>query len=197
MDPFNSLTEELRAFTVVVSDGSLSPPNLRRVLIFVVKASQVAEQAIQDIVTVLIDIKYLDIADLDTSRLRDLQKRIDLLNVRSHCRDVEELCSRLHYLSEQYVEKIAPLVKHIADAQGWQGMLGLLNEHEGRLINLVHQVIYDLKERLSRVDAESLIPLNQFAAAQLDMLMRSLDDLRELSNSIFGASGTPWSGPLG
>ena len=195
MDPFNSLTEELRDFTELVSDGSLSPPKLRRVLIFVVKVSQVAEQAIQDIVTVLIDIKYLDTADLDTSRLRDLRKRIDLLTVRSRCRDVEEICSRLHYLSEQYVEKIAPLVKNVADAQGWQGMFGLLNEHEGRLINLVHQVAYDLKERLSRVDAESLIPLNQFAAAQLDMLMRSLDGLRELSNSILGVSETPWTGP--
>ena len=195
MDPFNSLTEELRDFTELVSDGSLSPPKLRRVLIFVVKVSQVAEQAIQDIVTVLIDIKYLDTADLDTSRLRDLRKRIDLLTVRSRCRDVEEICSRLHYLSEQYVEKIAPLVKNVADAQGWQGMFGLLNEHEGRLINLVHQVAYDLKERLSRVDAESLIPLNQFAAAQLDMLMRALDGLRELSNSILGVSETPWTGP--
>ncbi len=152
--------------------------------------SQVAEQALQDILTVLIDIKYLEPADINSSRINTLQKQIDLLTARSRYRDVEEICSRLHHLSDQYREQIAPLVSDLADAHGWQGMFGLINEHEGRLINIVHQTTFELKERLSRVDTHSLMSLNQFAGTQLDMVTLTLNQLRELSNRILGLSGT-------
>ena len=190
MDSFNSLAEELRDFAATVVAGTnLEAPDLRRVLAFVAKVSQVAEQALQDVVMVLVDIKYLEPKDLNSSRIIDLQKQIELLTVRSRYRDVEEICSRLHHLSDQYRQQIAPLVGTVADAQGWHGMFGLLNEHEGRLINLVHKTTRELKERLKLVNADSLVGVNQFAAVQLDMVMQALDRLRELSNRILGVSG--------
>ena len=191
MHAFTSLAEELQDFTAtVVTNPNLEPPELRRVLAFIAKVSQVAEQALQDILPVLIDIKYLAPADINSPRITDLQKQIDLLTVRSRYRDAEEICSRLHHLSDQYREQIAPLVNTLAGAHEWQGMFGLLNEHEGRLINIVHQTTFELKARLSRVDVNSLAAVNQFAADQLELVTSTLNNLRELSNRILGLSGT-------
>jgi hypothetical protein len=152
--------------------------------------SHVAEQAFQDVVAVLIEIKYLTPVDIHSTRVRELQKEVELLTVRSRYRDAEEICSRLHHLSEQYHQQIAPLVMGVADAHGWQGIFGLINEHEGRLIMLVHHTTWELRQRLEALDASSLDELTRFAAEQLEAVRKALDQLRELSNQILGVSGT-------
>jgi len=185
-----SLAEELQDFTAaVITRGHLNAPDLRRVLSFIVKVSHVAEQAFQDVVAVLIEIKYLTAADLLSSRVRELQKQVELLTVRSRYRDVEEICSRLHHLSDQYHQSIAPLLSGISDSHSWHGIFGLINEHEGRLITLVHRITWELQQRLDNVDSASLHVVNHYAADQLDTLRHALDQLRELSNGILGASG--------
>jgi hypothetical protein len=190
-EPFNALAHELQDFTnSVLAIPRLNSPDLRRVLAFIAKVSQVAEQALQDVIAVLVDIKYLTPADLSSSRLHELQKQIELLTMRSRYRDVEEICSRLHHLSDHYHRQIAPLVSGIQDGHGWQGIFGLINEHEGRLIMLVHHTTHELQERLRRVEPATLDQLTHFAATQLSAVREALDQLRELSNQILGLSGT-------
>lgn len=190
-EAFNALAHELQDFTSsVIAIRRLNSPDLRRVLAFIAKVSQVAEQALQDVVAVLVEIKYLTPADLNSSRIHELRKQIELLTVRSRYRDVEEICSRLHHLSDQYHQQIASLVSGIQDGHRWQGILGLINEHEGRLIMLVHQSTRELQEMLQRVEPATLDQLTLFAASQLTEVRQALDQLRELSNQIMGLSGT-------
>lgn len=190
-EPFNALAHELQEFTnSVLAIQRLNSPDLRHVLAFIAKVSQVAEQALQDVVAVLVDVKYLTAADLNSSSVHELQKQIELLTVRSRYRDVEEICSRLHHLSDQYHQQIAPLVSGIQDGHSWQGIFGLINEHEGRLITLVHQTTCELQERLRYVEPATLNQLTLFAAKQLSAVRGALDQLRELSNQILGLSGT-------
>src|ERR1043165_4304146 len=94
-EPFNVLANELQDFTIAaVTKAQLNAPDLRRVLRFIVKVSQIAGDAIDDIIGLLIEIKYLTPQDVNPSKIRDLQKQIDLLTMRSRYRDVEEICSR-------------------------------------------------------------------------------------------------------
>ena len=60
MDTFSSVVDELQDLTATaVMHSRLSAPDLRRALSFIAKVSQVAEQAFQDVVAVLIELKYI------------------------------------------------------------------------------------------------------------------------------------------
>jgi hypothetical protein len=188
--PLNALAVELQDFTTaVVTRAHLNAPDLRRVLSFIAKVSHVAEQAFQDVVVVLVEIKYLTPNDVQPERIRELRKQVDLLTAQSRYRDVEEICSRLHHLTDQY-HQFKPLLSSVADTQAWQGMLGLIEEHEGRLIHFVHDTTSQLQQRLEKLDSASLGALNGFAADQLIAVRKGLDQLRDLSNKILGVSGT-------
>lgn len=189
-DPFGELVKELQGLTTAaMTRAHLNGPDLRRVLGFIAKVSHVAEQAFQDVLTVLVDVKYLTPEDLDRATLIDLQKRVELLTVRSHYRDVEEICSRLHHLEDQYQEHIAPLLQGVVNAGGWEGVFGLINEHEGRLIHLVHQTTWELRDQLASLDLNSLPTVTTYATERLSEVHRGLDELRDLSNKILGLSG--------
>jgi hypothetical protein len=142
------------------------------------------------VIAVLVDIKYLAAEDLDSAQIRELLKQVEMLTVRSRYRDVEEICSRLHHLSDQYHHQIAPLLGDLPRSNDWGGMFGLINEHEGRLISLVHNTTSELQTRLRTVRPDNLDALNEFATAQLTAVRQALDHLRELSNEILGSSGT-------
>lgn len=188
--PFNQLADELQDFTnVVITKAHLDAPSLRKVLSFIVKVSNVAEQAFQDVLTVLIDIKYLSEEDIQSRKIIELQKQIEFLTVRSKYRDVEEICSRLHHLTDQFQNGLAPLLKDVTNAYSWEGIFGLINEHEGRLINLVHQISWQLKDKIEKLNSYSLEDLKKFAKEQLEAVRFGLDQLRDLSNKILGASG--------
>ena len=157
----------------------------------IAKVSHVAEQAFRDVVVVLIEIKYLAPSDLNSDRIRELQKDFDLLTVRSRYRDAEEICSRLHHLSEQYHEQIAPLVSNVTvKMNNWGGIFSLIAEQEGALIRLVHNATWELGSRLRTVDAGTLHEVSGFAGDQLNDVRKALDQLKELSNKILGASGS-------
>ena len=188
---FNALADELQEFaTAVVTQAQLEAPELRRVLSFIAKVSQVAEQAFQDVAVALIEIKYLAPSDLNSKRISELQKQVELLTVRSRYRDAEEICSRLHHLSEQYNQQIQPLVRGVADGDNWGGLLGLIDEHEGRLILLVHQTTRALQQQLRTVDAQTLSAVSGLAGNQLNAVRQAIDQLKDLSNKILGASGS-------
>lgn len=191
-EPIEGLVRELNDLTeTALLRARLEPPDLRRVLAFTAKVSQVADQAFQDVLAVLIEVKYLAASDLRPDRIRDVRKQVELLTARSRFRDAEEICSRLHHLGDQYQSQIAPLLAGVTDTHSWQGVFGLINEHEGRLIMLVHQTVSDLGRRLARVNVDSLASLVHYADERIGAVRRGIDELRSLSNRILGLSGVP------
>ena len=90
-DPFQDLAHELCEFTgTVVDHAALAAPDLRRILAFVAKVSHVLEQALRDVLAVLIEVKYLTPDDLGSKQVVTLRKEVDLLTVRSRYRDAED-----------------------------------------------------------------------------------------------------------
>jgi hypothetical protein len=189
-ETFGALAAEVQDLAgAVVAKSHLPAADLRHVLSFIAKVTSVAEQAFQDVVSVLVDIKLLTPDDLASGQIREIMRSVELLTLRSRYRDAEEICSRLHHLGDQYRTQIQPLLRGDLDVGRWGGVFGLINEHEGRLIMLVHHTTEDLRRSLERVDAASLPALRDFAAQQLVAVRDALDLLRELSNKILGLSG--------
>lgn len=186
---FAALANELQEIANTAVTAKLNAADLRRVLSFVAKVSNVAEQAFQDVVPVLVEIKYLRPEDINSGRIREIQMQVELLTNRSRYRDAEEICSRLHHLSDQYQEKIAPLLGNVASTHDWRSVFGLIDEHEGRLIHLVYETTWELRNRLDQLDLNSLSNLKIYAAEQLKSVRKTLDQLRDLSNRIYGLSG--------
>lgn len=60
------------------TDTRVASTDLRRILKFLVKVVQVVEQAFADVYAILIEVKYLEPADLGTSRIRGIQKDLDI-----------------------------------------------------------------------------------------------------------------------
>src|SRR5512132_219287 len=102
-DPFTELADDLQYLaTTVVKRANLSAPDLGRVLGFVAKVSHVVEQAFQDVLPILIDIKYLIPEDIHLRRIRDLsaglagvsRRRHTVTTVREGARQVPDLVDR-------------------------------------------------------------------------------------------------------
>lgn len=175
----------------VASDRNISNSDLRRVLKFLTKVVQVVDQAFEDVYTTLIDFKFLTAKDITSGRLNDLRRELVLLHARDRYRDAEQICSRLHGLSEQYEQHIAPIVAHLKTSPKWYLLFDLLDEHEGRIIGMVDGAIMQLDRMLRRVDETSLISIRQTATEKADAIRMSLVDLRSLKDQILGLSGVP------
>src|SRR6266568_3239699 len=131
-----------------VSDRNISNPDLRRVLKFLTKVVQVVDQAFQDVYATLIEFKFLTAEDINSGRLKDLGKELALLRAHDRYRDAEQICSRLHGLSEQYDQHIEPIVKKLSNPSQWYVLFGLLEEHEGRIIGMVNGAVWELENML-------------------------------------------------
>lgn len=173
----------------VVTAQSISSPDLRRVLKFLTKIVQVVDQAFQDVYATLIDFKFLTVEDLSSVRLKELSKELALLRARDRYRDAEQICSKLHALSEQYVEQIYPIVQKVNNPSDWYGLFALLNEHEGRIIRMVNSAVWQLEQMLDSVDEISLSSVKQTAAEKADAIRVSLVNLQSLKDQILGLSG--------
>lgn len=190
------LTDQLGSMTsVVVGDERIAPPEVRTVLRFINKVVQVADQAFQDVYTVLIDIQFLQESDLTTGRVVEVRRSLALLMARSRYRDAEEICSRLHHLAEEYTQKIEAIVAGVADRHAWYGIFALLDEHEGHIILLVQEAVYELERMLGRLDSESgkldLSRVVRAAGERASDIRSALVRLEALRNQILGLSGEP------
>src|SRR5262245_54009031 len=93
-----SLTAQVKDMVrTVIADPGIGDPELRRVLRFLTKVVQVVDQSFQDVLALLYEFKYVTVADVQTEKVSDLRKELDLLRARSRYRDAEEICSRLHH----------------------------------------------------------------------------------------------------
>jgi hypothetical protein len=190
------LTDQLGSMTsAVVADTTITPPDVRAVLRFVNKVVQVADQAFQDVYTVLIDIQFLQEGDLAAGRLDEVRRSLALLMARSHYRDAEEICSRLHHLAEEYHQKIEPIIANVTDKQAWASVFSLLDEYEGRIILMVERAVYDLDTMLGSLASgpgrAQLSQINNAARESAAGMRAALLRLEVLRNRILGLSGEP------
>lgn len=167
-------------------DENISNPDLRRTLRFLSKVIQVVEQAFQDVLSTLIEFKYITADDLNSGRLNQLAKELDLLQSRSRYRDAEEICSRLHHLGDYYRAEISPITDQLPNNQSWLEVFRLLDEYEGRIIGLVKTSIWELQNLISGKD---IAEINSLAGSQSQALRDSLTKLRSLNSQILGLSG--------
>jgi hypothetical protein len=169
-----------------VADQSIDKAELRAVLRFLSKVTQVVEQAFQDVLALMIEFKYVTDEDLQSGRVHELAKDLELLEARSHYRDAEEICSKLHHLEEIYVERIKPITQHLSEDAAWWAVLSLLDEHEGRIILLVHQSVAEMRWALTARDVRKI---NLVAKTHAEPLRESLQTLHTMNSQILGLSG--------
>jgi hypothetical protein len=172
------------------SSGSrLEDSVLRRTLAFLSQVILVVEQAFQDVLTLLVDIEFLDESTLRPNDLLELRKRVEMLVARSHYRDAAEICSRLKHLRGNYDSFIRKAVEKLPEFSSWQGLLGLIEEREGRIIQLVERTAGDLAQLLAKAEGGNLNPLKDYASRQISELRAMLSELHSLNGRILGLSG--------
>jgi hypothetical protein len=103
----------------VAADKNITDFDLRRVLRFLSKVIQVVEQAFQDVLTTMIEFKYVTGDDLHSGKIPQLTKELDLLQSRSRYRDAEEICNRLHHLGDFYNAEIEPITRNLPNQTRW------------------------------------------------------------------------------
>ncbi len=175
----------------VVTDRSISSSDLRDVLKFLTKVVQVVDQVFADVYEILIDFEFLSDEDIISGRLKDLAKELALLHARDRYREAEQICSKLHGLSEQYHRQIRPIVKQLENPTKWRNLFALLDEHEGRIISMVNETVWELEQMLRSVDKTSLSSIRHTATEKANAIRVSLINLRFLKDQILGLSGKP------
>lgn len=186
------LNDEVQSIVESISKApSVSGADLRRVLKFLAKVVQVVDQAFRDVYALLIELKYMTVRDVKSGRVRELLKELDLLKARDRYRDAEQICSRLHSLSEQYESEIKPILQHIGNREDWYQLFMLIDEHEGRIIELVDRTIWEFHNMLSdnKLDESNVRRINLRASQVAEATRQSLDELGRLQNKILGLSG--------
>lgn len=173
----------------VSTDSHLEDSAVRRTLSFLSQVILVVEQAFQDVLTVLVDVEYLESSPNLHIELRDLSKRVELLTARSYYRDAAEICSRLKHLRGNYDTFIRPVVQNLRQFTDWQGLFGLIEDREGRIIMLVEQTATELARLLAQAEGGNLVPLKRYASEQRSELRAMLSDLHALNGRILGLSG--------
>lgn len=166
----------------------LPPEVLAQVLAFLSKVSHVLEQAYRDVIPILIDIKYLDNQNLGPKRV-DIMKNIDLVSSTSHYRDAEEICSRLKTLKSTYLDGLAQYISP-GEKYQWSGLFGLIEEREGRIVQLINSQLFQIKDALARTSAEDLPAINRMASEQIVDVQKSLRELNDFTSKILGLSGS-------
>ncbi|MBL0345735.1 hypothetical protein [Candidatus Villigracilis affinis] len=188
------LVNEVQSLLATISGASSgsSSKNIRRILTFLAKVIQVVDQAFRDVYTILIEFKYLGMEDIESGRIYKLQKELDILRARDHYRDAEQICSRLHFLNEQFHSDIEPIIFLTKNrkVQNWSGILRLIEEREGSIIMLVNSTIYELQRMFNeKLDRDGLEAIKITAGRKAESIRSSLIQLEALQNKILGLSG--------
>lgn len=173
-----------------VGERSLADYDLRTLLLFISEVIQIIEQAFQHVMGILVDVSLLQPEDLsDRERLTSLQRRVALLTARSYYRDAAEICSRLKHLGENFNNHIRPKVRHLPDFPGWGGVFGLIDDREGRIIQLVESTAVEIESALAQLDSATLPSTTAMAKQRKEELRAMLGELHKLNGRILGYSG--------
>lgn len=188
--PERELAEQLDGMAgSAVADRRISDSDLVPVLRFIGQVAVLVQQAFDHVLASLIELSYLKAEDLQEPRRTELLSSLDSLVSRSHYKDVEEICSRLHSLSDLYAQAVRPRLGSLADASQWGVVFRLLDEHEGAIITMVRDRVDDLHRRLGAANESDLPGIRKDSAAAKDDLQGTLLELWNLRNRILGLSG--------
>lgn len=189
---FQALSSQiLRMAHSVAAQPNVPSADLRRVLNFLDKLVQVVDQAFRGLYTILVDIKLLDDGDLGSGQIRAIRKDLEMVSARSWYRDAEEICSRLHHLSDNFRLNIEPIVDSLQRGAEWRDVFQLMDEHEGHIISIVDGSVWELKNLLANLQTTSeLAQARQLAAHRGEALRQALQDLTEFHSRILGLSGS-------
>jgi len=184
------LASQIRGMTqAAVADQRIGDQDLVPILEFISSVVLVVEQAFTSVYTQLIELSYARPEDLLEPRRTQILKSLDSVLERSRYRDVEEICSRLHHLSEHYSAVIRPKLGHLATESEWAEVFALLNEYEGRIMLLVRSRLRDIGASLETAKTNDLDGIRKAAGKAVNELRRALADLWQLRNQILGLSG--------
>jgi hypothetical protein len=172
-----------------VADQRIGDQDLVPILEFISSVVLVVEQAFTSVYTQLIELSYARPEDLLEPRRTQILKSLDSVLERSRYRDVEEICSRLHHLSEHYSAVIRPKLGRLATESEWAEVFALLNEYEGRIMLLVRSRLRDIGASLETAKTNDLDGIRKAAGKAVNELRRALADLWQLRNQILGLSG--------
>lgn len=172
------------------SDRHVAGRELRQLLRFITKMVQVVDQAFQNVYLTLTEIKLLRPTDLGTDAIMDIERDLELIFSRSWYRDTEEICSRLHHLTQLYHQQVAPIVSKLDQHETWQQVFYLIDEYEGRIIFLVRDSVQEIGQLLESLHTEEDIrTISQRANQKRKAIHEVLQVLRDLQNQILGLSG--------
>lgn len=181
----------LRMAQSAAAQSNLPNADLRRVLNFLDKLVQVVDQAFRSLYTILVDIKLLGDEDIGGGQIRLIRRDLEMVSAQSWYRDVEEICSRLHHLSDNYAQNIAPIVQTLANSNEWSEIFRLMDEHEGHIIRIVQGSVAELKSLLAVLQTtDELAQARQLAESKGDALQYCLQDLTDFRIQILGLSGS-------
>ena len=184
-----SVQEIMGMVRTTAADATLNDAEVRRILSFVSQVIQVVEQAFHDVLTLMLDIQYMDQSGLNSSRLHELRKRVDLLTARSYYRDAAEICSRLKHLRENFDEFIRPSVSRLQGFDDWRGIFWLIEEREGRIIRLIESAAHEIGHLLDEANAGRVAIARSTATDKVEELRGLLGELHNLNGRILGLSG--------
>lgn len=190
MNDFEEVVSQLRTAVLAAgNDPAVSDSDLRDILAFLVKVTQVVDQSFQDIYALAVELAYLESSEVDGARIKRLQMELELLTARSHYRESLEICSRLKHLSKQFNDHIRSAVSGLKDSHNWQQIFWLIEDREGRIIRLVESSANNLRYQLDQVRQGDVRAVNREARRLADELRPLLNELREMTNDILGLSG--------
>jgi hypothetical protein len=194
-EDLRSLGNEVQVMLqAAAADQSINNYDLRRFLRFLSKVVEVVEQAGRDIYVSLIEFKYLDENGVSPGRLLESRKPLELLHMRDRCRDAEQICTRLHFLNEQFRSEIEPNLAYSSGPifQQRSELFFLLDEHEGRIMSLARRATWKLERMLDgNLDAGSIRGVNLAAARETGVMRQALAELQSLQNRILGLPDLP------
>ncbi|MDP9696686.1 UNVERIFIED_ORG: hypothetical protein J2X79_004269 [Arthrobacter globiformis] len=187
----DQLADDLIEMTAdVVASEQVASPDLRTVLRFINNIVQIVDEAFQDVYSVLVDLSLLKYSDMNSQHIASMQSSVERLTSRSRYRDAKEICSRLHYLSEDFESTIGPIIDGTSSRDRWQQVFYLLEEHEGRIIRLVEFTVSQLRNLFSNSPAmPDVLSIAELARLRAEEVGAALDKLQELRNQILGLSG--------
>jgi hypothetical protein len=184
------LATQIRGMTeAAVADQRIGDQDLVPILVFIGSVVLVVEQAFTTVYTQLIELAYARPEDLFEPRKSQILKSLDSVLERSRYRDVEEICSRLHHLEEHYSAVIRPKLGHLEGESEWAEVFALLNQHEGRIMDLVRSRVCDIGASLREAKTSDLGGIREAAGKAVDELRGALANLWRLRNQILGLSG--------
>ena len=193
----NDLQSVIRELVGVIDTSSndvlLNAEGQRAVLRFVARVVHVVEQALQDVYGLAVEVKHIQPGD--KAEVARLGRELDLVLTRSHAKS-EGICSRLHSLREIFEQDVGLLLRCSPGDPRWHELFWLLDDREGRVIQLVESLVRELTTALDSFGDAGLFGRAkareevQHAADEAGIQLRyALRELHEIRDKILGLSG--------